>query len=133
MKALKMTLNKVLIGIAALLAAGLYWEFCYSLDGFAGVFFGDFSSEDTTEYASGYSDKGFRKLRKGMTEKEVRALLGEPIRVWEYRPPKELREKRLPAIGWTYSRTPNDDSYRIRVVHFQEGEVSRIFSEFYVD
>ena len=149
--------NKVLIGLAVLLAAGLCWEFCYSLDGFAGIFFGDlFPTDDSTEYASGYCDSGFRKLRKGMTMDEVQSLLGPPLETYEFHiqpsgkhalvvkdgkplgvrsfhPPEQLSTKDTPVKTWRYSRTPNDGSFRMRNVSFQEGKIISIFSEFYVD
>jgi len=40
-----------------------------------------------TEYAAGYSDQAFRTTRSGMTEQQVRAILGPPLTVsWSYDP-----------------------------------------------
>jgi hypothetical protein len=40
---------------------------------------------DDTVYATDYSDKGFRAVHVGMTDAEVRHLIGEPIvQVWRY-------------------------------------------------
>lgn len=114
-----------------------YWKFCYSLDGLTGLFFGDLLTRvDTTEYASMYSDKGFRKLRIGMSSDEVKSLLGEPLCRWDISSPKGkvLRENfAVENEAWTYSRSPNDSDYRIRVVHFHLGKVSKTISEYWLD
>jgi hypothetical protein len=36
---------------------------------------------DSTEYSPGYSEKAFKEVREGMTEADVRRLLGEPLLV----------------------------------------------------
>lgn len=86
----------------------------------------DLLNSGRTEYSSGYSEREFLRLRVGMTEEEVRKKLGAPLE--EFDIPAE------PGVrGWKYSRTPNDSSYNVRVVHFREGIVIAILHRYYVD
>jgi hypothetical protein len=40
-----------------------------------------------TDYAPGYSDRGFRRVREGLTKSDVHRLLGAPVReAWDYEP-----------------------------------------------
>ena len=57
----------------------------YLLDGLQGWFFsGGVFTEDTV-YAEGYSDKGFRSVRTGMSQQDVLDILGIPIEeIWVY-------------------------------------------------
>lgn len=50
----------------------------YTLDGVCGWFFTPGFADDT-EYACGYSDHAFRKVRLGMSADEVLALVGPPL------------------------------------------------------
>ena len=49
------------------------------------------------------------------------------------------REAMLRDLGqpywksWIYTKSANDSSYRIRVVHFREGRVARVIHEYYLD
>jgi outer membrane protein assembly factor BamE (lipoprotein component of BamABCDE complex) len=58
----------------------------YLLDGLDGWFFSavlDFEEDEDTVYAPGYTDKGFRRIKRGMTEQEVLNILGVPLgEVW---------------------------------------------------
>lgn len=126
--------EKAVLFIVALVAMFMYWKFCYTLDGFGGLFFGDICKDDTTEYASGYSDSGFRRLRKGMTEEDVRALLGEPLLRLDIATQNKLSPGgSAKAEAWRYSRTPNDGSYRKRIVCFEDGKVDTVLSEYWLD
>lgn len=53
---------------------------------------------DTAVYAAGYSDRAFRSVCPGMSEDDVRAILGEPLK-------KESVPELRPAgsIVWAYS------------------------------
>jgi len=95
----------------------------YLLDGIDGWFFSSGFTEDT-EYAPGYSDKAFRKLRIGMSTGDVVALLGPPLEKGQFTASKET---------WRWSRSPGDRSYRIRVVIVEADRVVQIRSSFYVD
>ena len=50
----------------------------YHLDGLHGYLISCLLKDDTI-YASGYSDNSFRKIKKGMSQKVVLELLGEPL------------------------------------------------------
>lgn len=55
----------------------------YLLDGLDGWFL-SLAGEDTV-YATGYSDSGFRRVHRGMSEVELLELLGQPLgEVWIY-------------------------------------------------
>jgi len=78
------TVRRWAIGIvcAGAVAAAVfqYW----SLDGVGGALFSALFRDDT-EYASGYSDRTFRRVKHGMSEETVRQLLGSPlVETWMY-------------------------------------------------
>ena len=106
----------------------------HSLDGLDGWFFsggpGD-TSEDITEYASGCSNNAFRKVKQGMTEDKVRALLGPPPDRWGIR--DTTNTNILEGIGLQWSGSSRDGSCRVREVNFRNGTVGRRISEFHVD
>ncbi|HEY7533986.1 MAG TPA: hypothetical protein VH681_14540 [Nitrospiraceae bacterium] len=56
------------------------------LDGLDGEFLAR-TLGDTTKYADKYTDHGFRQVHVGMSDAEVRQLVGEPLsESWVYRP-----------------------------------------------
>jgi hypothetical protein len=147
--------RRVVASTALLLLLGLTIGGCAHvllLDGLTGAVLPVFYGDDTI-YARGYSDTKFRRITTGMTPAEVVALLGRPLReVREY----EHRAGRLAveidedgrvrsgappesdlgppsAAVWSFTKTPNDSSYRVRVVRFRNGLVERIIHEYYVD
>jgi hypothetical protein len=70
-----------------------------------------------TEYAPGYTHRAFAKLRRGMTQVDVRTLVGEPL---AKQPEKVLAGDEM----WDYSRGPTARSaYRARGVLFKGGVV----------
>ena len=83
--------------------------------------------EEDTEYAAGYSPDAFKKVAIGMSEAEVKALLGPPLET--YAPGPATRGE----YGWRYARSARGGSYRIRALLFRSGRVSEIFHEFYLD
>ena len=86
----------------------------------------DMLSIGHTEYTPAFSAWNFLKVRRGMSEEQVRELLGSPF--LEFDIPEE------PGIkGWRYSRSPNDQSYNVRVIHFRERVVVDILRRHYVD
>ncbi len=90
-----------LILAVGLVVAGVLFQ-GWSLDGFQGLVFGLLFDENTS-YAGGYSDRGFRAVRRGMTEDQVHGLVGQPL-----------------SEGWSYEVTrPNGCA----VVHFSSGQV----------
>ncbi len=72
-----------LVSLVLLVACVAVWFQRWSLDGLAGVAL-TFLNHDTA-YADGYSDERFRSIQIGMTLKEVRERLGEPLKLsWTY-------------------------------------------------
>ena len=56
----------------------------FTLDGVTGLIAPVLFRTDT-RYAAGYADSAFRRVRKGMEDKDVRATLGDPLEeVWDY-------------------------------------------------
>jgi hypothetical protein len=97
----------------------------FLLDGLQGLFFG-WESNESTHYAEGYSDRQFRRVRLGMRDAEVFALLGEPLS----RYPIQGKDG---CIGWRYSEPGGDGDYRVRVILFEEGKAKKRIGEYYVD
>lgn len=61
------------------------WFQRWSLDGVQGIALTALLHQDTA-YAHGYTDRAFRAIRIGMTDEEVRSLLGLPLGItWSYR------------------------------------------------
>ena len=81
---------------------------------------------DDTIYAPGYTDDQFNSVKVGMTEAEVHRRIGSPIDKWSR--PLSPREE---SMRWT--RSARDSNYKIRVLVFRSGRVSKKFAEFYVD
>lgn len=110
--------------IAVVLVTLIY--VCEPIDGYGGWAVSHLAQIDYTEYSAGYSDRGFRQVRVGMTEQQVRELIGEPLDTYSVR-------HSLDDVGWRYARSPRSHSYHVRVVLFKTGRVSRIFRDYYVD
>ncbi len=108
------------------LGAGLIY-LLRPLDGYDGWFLSQLALKEDTVYAPGYSDEAFRMVRVGMSQLEVRSLLGEPLDVYG---PGARRDD---VVGWRYSKSAGGASYRIRTVHFQSERVVRVSSRFYLD
>ena len=110
--------------ITLALLVGLVPLHFWLLDGLDGFLF-SLVSEDSTVYASGYSDRSFRRVHVGMTSNEVVALLGSPLETGA------LSDEG--CVTWLYSNKKRDTSYHVRTIVFQDGVVSEIISEFYLD
>ena len=78
-----------------------------------------------TEYAKGYSDDAFRRVRLGQGKEEVLGLIGEPL------------FKRSDATGrkerWIYSRSQTSSHYFYREVQLAGDVVSEKRHHFYID
>jgi len=85
------------------------------------------SDDEDTVYAAGYSPDAFKKVAIGMTEADVRTLLGPPLET--YSPGPNARGE----YGWRYARSARGGSYRIRALLFRSGRVIQVFHEFYLD
>ena len=94
-------------------------------DGWAGVLLPLLSESSETVYAPGYSWSAFRKLSKGLPQRQVRDLLGAPLRSVEHDNGETV---------WVYSESPVSRSYRLRAVIFDaHGNVSKVIAEFEFD
>lgn len=112
----------IVLSLGLVFGGGVFLNY-YLLDGLTGLFFtGGF--EEDTEYAPGYSDEGFLRVRRGMSEQEVLAILGSPLGT------VDLAESRQ---SWVYSRSPGHKSYRVRCFVFEDRRVAEIIHEFYID
>jgi outer membrane protein assembly factor BamE (lipoprotein component of BamABCDE complex) len=74
-----------------------------------------------TDWAAGYSEAKFSKINLGMTQDEVRKIMGEPI--W------------MPNTNyWGYTWSPSSTHYHQRGVEFSpSGRVTHIVKGFYFD
>jgi hypothetical protein len=100
---------------------------CVPLDGYDGWALSLLAMKEDTVYAAGYSDAAFRRVDIGMTEREVAALLQEPLEIYTAKLGAEL----MP--GWAYTRSAADASYRVRCILFRDGRVAKVLHEFYLD
>src|SRR4051794_28468091 len=99
--------RRVVFGLSALGVATFEWLRSPSC---IGIILAQADRGDT-EFSSGYRDWAWLSLRHGMTEREVEAAIGPPLR----------KVKRLGEEVWAYSRSPADTSYWKREVWFRRG------------
>ena len=80
---MRLRYKALICGAALVVAVGVLHA--YLLDGVDGWVFSKLMGDDTA-YAPRFSDAAFRKIQRGMSESDARALLGPPLReVWVYR------------------------------------------------
>jgi outer membrane protein assembly factor BamE (lipoprotein component of BamABCDE complex) len=84
-----------LIAVTALVAAAICVLVCEPLDGFNGYLYFRFHP-DKTIWADGYSDGAFKQVRDGMTQTEVYALMGPPLKSVE-----QVFDKTYTIQRWT--------------------------------
>jgi hypothetical protein len=84
---------------------------------------------DDTVYASGYADRGFRAIFRGMTPLEVEELVGKPIEEFTFSevvrpwwPQSHFGE----VVSWKYSTDARGGSYR-------RGVVDNVVRDFHLD
>ncbi|WP_192821069.1 hypothetical protein [Rufibacter sp. LB8] len=127
--------KRYIIKITALvLLTSLFWGVTIDrikIDGISGEVWELFLSTDT-KYSDGYSHAGFNKIKVGMTEKEVKKILGEPLIRWTPYRFTSIQQKEH-YIGFQYSQSPSDTHYRIRQVYLNNGTVAEVIGSFYVD
>jgi hypothetical protein len=111
--------RKVIFGMSALGVAALDW---LRSPGLVGVALAHVDPLDT-EFSSAYCDLGWLSLRHGMTEREVVAAIGPPLR----------KAKGLGEEVWAYSRSPGDTHFWKRTVRFQGGRIVGFDSGLYFD
>ncbi len=124
--------NKVAVILSASLIVGVfsYIEFT-KIDGILGEILNRMFVTDT-KYAIGYTDKGFKEIQIGMSEKDVLGILGEPLIRWSpYRNTKF--KNKIHYIGFQYSESPSSSNYRLRQVNLKNNIVVEKHSEFYLD
>lgn len=109
--------------VAALSGALLLGLHAWLIDGLDGLLWGALLREDTA-YAAGYTAGGWRSIRIGMTQADVRTAIGDPLQGWT---------NQDSSVSMRWSRSPGDTHYRCRVLQFSEGRVTEKHSEFYVD
>ena len=113
------------VALALVVAACGLVAWLFLRDGPLGVLADIGVTEDTTVYSPGFSEISFRRVKVGMSQDEVRRLLGPPLK--EYNFPK------LGKTGFAYSESEADGSYRIRMVLFAQGKVTNLRAEYNVD
>lgn len=113
----------VMLVVVIAVAAGVVTHFA-TLDGLDGLFFACLSETEDTVYAPQYSDRGFRRVRLGMSLAEVDGLIGAPLGVWT---------NQDTTVGMRWSKSPGSHDYRCRVLQFDNGTVVDKHSAFYVD
>lgn len=92
-----------------------------------------------TQYAEDYSHAGFRKIKTGMTERQVLDILGKPLkRIGPYQD-HPCGTTQCPAEGHylslVYSMPPNlrNTNYRARNLTLDDGSVVKIHGDFHAD
>lgn len=113
----------VLGGMVALLL-GAFSLPRFLLEGPIGPFLPLVGLNDTTQFASGYTDLRFLRVQRGMGCGDVERLLGPPLATWTL----DTGE-----VGWAYSRKVGDTSYHVRTVFLRDCKVTRRRSEYHVD
>jgi hypothetical protein len=83
-----------------------------------------------TIYSKNYDETKFHRLRVGMTENEVVAIIGEPLR----KVPLWVSPEVVDGEQWFYSDQPDAtaDFWR-RWVSFKSGRVTQIISDYWYD
>lgn len=136
MRGLSLTLGKrwLHLGLAFMLGGVAFagaLEFML-VDGFV---FGVLAAEvhtDTTTYAPGYTHPAFRKVRTGLSQDEVVALLGQPLEIGSNARSVWGDDQPGTFTVWRYSKS--NGNYRTRVVLFAEnGRVYSTRTGFYLD
>jgi hypothetical protein len=122
---MKKTLTACLV-VTLLGAAGVIVHVA-TLDGLDGLIWSSMFEEDTV-YAPGYSDASFRKVANGMSESELKSLLGDPLSLYP-----AYKNRGQDWTSWCYTKSQNSSHYRIRSVRIKENIVIGKHAEFYVD
>jgi hypothetical protein len=81
---------------------------------------------DDTEFASGYSPVGFWSIEPGDDRLQVLQAIGEPLE-------RESSQTNPGTEWWYWTRSPHDDSYRIRALKFEGNAVAEKVGRYYLD
>jgi len=90
------------------------------IDGILGLLLGN-----ETIYGPSYSEFGWIRVRLGMSEAEVKALLGEPL--------KTVDNGRGKEVVWMYTLYGPSETYHIREISFTGGYVSKKHAQWWMD
>jgi hypothetical protein len=132
-----MIMKKLLPVIVLSVVAAMTVTHLVLLDGLGGAIWA-LLGEDTL-YTTEYSSLAFRGVRLGDTADKVRSQLGDPMETFGMKKVDSADDGWLyrlsdsDAEGWSYSRSPGSDSYRIRVVVLKNRRVVDKVAKFYVD
>ncbi|GAA4969358.1 hypothetical protein [Algibacter aquimarinus] len=96
------------------------------IDGISGEFL-DVLFVTDTKYANNYSHANFNKIKIGMSDTQVKEILGEPLIYWK--PKKDVAHLQV----LVYSESPKDTHYRIRQIYLDNSIVKKVKGYFYVD
>ena len=116
-----------LLGTATLVTFTFASLHLWMLDGLDGLIL-SMILEEQTEYAPGYTDRGFRDVKVGMSENKVYALIGDPLDEWTINQGKAVKSK---YAAW--SNSPMDTHYRRRIIGLENDRVVEVTSDFWVD
>jgi hypothetical protein len=84
----------------------------------------------STFYSEGYSETRFLTLRVGMSDREVEAIVGRPLRKVPWNQHMGPHDEEM----WQYSDRPDDTAnYWRRWVLFENGKVVAVINDFWLD
>ena len=99
----------------------------YALDGVAGLI-GPLVAPEDTVYTAKYTINAWKRVRVGMSRREVDAILGPAQMTY----PVDSGQPG-PDTGARWSYSPGDTNFRCRVLLFRNGIVVKKHSEYYFD
>lgn len=99
----------------------------YSVDGVAGII-GPLVAPEDTVYTPRYTLAGWKKVRVGMSQREIDAILGPSQLTYSL---DDVADGADTGARWSYS--PGDTNFRCRVLLFRKGMVVEKHSEYYFD
>jgi outer membrane protein assembly factor BamE (lipoprotein component of BamABCDE complex) len=94
------------------------------------LYYAAFGGEDTSMFARQYDETKLSSVRFGMSEKEVRDILGQPLRIDAYK--GYLGNVTFDTIWW-YSKGRTGSNYWRRQVLLRSGRVVAIDAKYFVD
>lgn len=94
------------------------------IEGYSGMILEYLLPKHDTVFSENYTDEGFLKIKKGITEEEVIKILGEPLVRW-------IPEDNY--LGLQYSLSKESTNYHLRQVYLSQGKVKEIIGYYYID
>ncbi len=83
-------------------------------------------SENGTVWAAGFSEAKYSSIRPGMAKEDVLGILGEPVKKWN-------RDHADSSWSYTWQREGDDNFDRRTITFSQDGRVTALYREFYLD